>query len=135
LNESFANWLSDKIIEDFQPSWNIRAKSVHDRNYAMKGDSQLSTRRIRQPIESNNDIFNAFDPITYAKGAAVLGMFEQWMGEERFRQVLRRYLAKHADGNAATADFLAGLSAAEPGAGDAFSSFLDQAGLPLLSME
>jgi alanyl aminopeptidase len=135
LNESFANWLSDKIIERFQPSWNIRAKSVHDRNYAMKGDSQLSTRRIRQPIESNNDILNAFDPITYAKGAAVLGMFEQWLGEERFRAALQRYLTNHADGNATAAELLAELNTAERGAGDAFAGFLDQAGLPLLSME
>src|SRR6185369_10276283 len=135
LNESFATWLSDKIIERFQPSWNIRAKSVHDRNYAMKSDGQLSARRIRQPIESNNDILNAFDPITYAKGGAVLGMFEQWLGEERFRVALQRYLAKYADSNATAADFLAGLNAAEPGAGDAFAGFLDQAGLPLLSIE
>jgi len=135
LNESFANWLSDKIIERSDPSWNIHAKSVHDRNYAMKGDSLLSSRRIRQPIAGNDDIFNAFDPITYAKGAAVLGMFEQWIGEERFRVALQRYLAKYADANATATEFLAELSGMEPGAGDAFATFLDQAGLPLLSVE
>jgi hypothetical protein len=70
LNESFATWMSDKIIERLAPGWNIRAKSVHDRDRAMKSDGQLSARRIRQPIESRNDIFNAFDPITYAKGGA-----------------------------------------------------------------
>ena len=135
LNESFATWLSDKIIERFEPSWNIRAKSVLERNFAMKGDSLLSARRIRQPIVNNNDIFNAFDPITYAKGGAVLGIFEQWMGEERFRQALQRYLSKYADGNATAADFLAELSGVEPEAGGAFATFLDQAGLPLLSIE
>ncbi len=135
LNESFASWLSDKIIERFEPSWNIHAKSVQDRNYAMMGDSLLSSRRIRQPIDGNNDIFNAFVPITYAKGGAVLGMFEQWMGEDRFRLALQRYLAKFADGNATAADFLAELGGAQAGAGDAFATFLDQAGLPLLSME
>ena len=135
LNESFANWLSDKIIERFEPSWNIHAKSVHDRNWAMKNDALISARRIRQPIASNDDIFNAFDPITYAKGAAVLGMFEQWMGEDRFRDGLQRYLAKYADGNANAAEFLAELNGIEPGAGEAFATFLDQAGLPLLSVE
>jgi len=135
LNESFANWLSDKVIERFDASWSIHAKSVHDRNWAMKGDSLLSSRRIRQPIASNDDIFNAFDPITYAKGAAVLGMFERWMGEERFRLALQRYLAKYADSNASTAEFLAELNAFAPGADEAFASFLDQPGLPLLSLE
>jgi len=135
LNESFANWMSDKTIERFEPSWNIRAKSVHDRNWAMKTDGQLSARRIRQPIESNNDIFNAFDPITYAKGAAVLGMFERWMGEERFRAALQGYLVKYADRNATAAEFLAELGKLEPAAPDAFATFLEQAGLPLVSVE
>ena len=135
LNESFATWMSDKIIERFAPDWNVRAKSVHDRNWAMKGDSLVSARRIRQPIESNNDIVNAFDGITYQKGGAVLGMFERWMGEERFRQALQHYLGRYADGNATAADFLAELSAVEPAAGAAFATFLDQAGLPLVSVD
>ena len=135
LNESFATWMSDRIIERLDPSWNIRAKSVHERNWAMKTDGQLSARRIRQPIAGSDDIFNAFDPITYAKGGAVLGMFERWMGEDHFSAALQRYLRKYADGNATAADFLAELSAVEPAAGVAFASFLDQAGLPLVSFE
>lgn len=135
LNESFATWMSDKIIGRFEPSWRIRAKSVLERNYAMKSDSLVSARRIRQPIESNNDIVNAFDPITYAKGGAVLGMFERWLGEERFQRALQRYLVKYADRNATAAEFLAELNEVEPAAGEAFATFLDQAGLPLLSME
>jgi alanyl aminopeptidase len=135
LNESFATWLSDKISAQFAPAWEFRAKSVHERNWAMKNDALASARRIRQPIASNSDIFNAFDPITYAKGGAVLGMFERWLGEERFRQALQRYLARHADGVANAADFLAALSQVEPAAGAAFETFLEQAGLPLLSVE
>ncbi len=135
LNESFATWMADKTIDRFDPSWNIRAKSVLDRNYAMRSDSLVSARRIRQPIESSNDILNAFDPITYAKGGAVLGMFERWMGEDRFQRALQRYLVKYADRNATAAEFLAELSEAEPAAGEAFATFLDQAGLPLLSVD
>ena len=135
LNESFATWMSDKIIDRFQSGWDIRAKGVLDRNWAMKNDALASARRIRQPITDNGDIFNAFDPITYAKGGAVLGMFERWLGEERFRRVLQRYLEKHADGVAGAAEFLAALAAEEPAAGAAFATFLEQAGLPLVSME
>jgi cytosol alanyl aminopeptidase len=135
LNESFATWMAVKTIERFEPGWDFRAKSVLDRNYAMKNDALTSARRIRQPIESNSDIFNAFDPITYAKGGAVLEMFERWIGEERFRQALQRYLAKHADGVADAAAFLAALAAVQPGSDQAFASFLEQAGLPLVSVE
>jgi alanyl aminopeptidase len=135
LNESFATWLSDKISAQFAPAWEFRAKSVHERNWAMKNDALASARRIRQPIASNSDIFNAFDSITYAKGGAVLWMFERWLGEERFRQALQHYLARHADGVANAADFLSALSQVEPAAGAAFETFLEQPGLPLLSVE
>ena len=135
LNESFATWMSDKIIEQFEPGWNIRSRSVLDRDWAMMNDALASARRIRQPIRSNDDIYNAFDPITYAKGGAVLWMFERWIGEERFRQTLQRYLARHADGVANAHDFLAELASTEPAAGAAFATFLEQAGLPLLSIE
>ena len=37
-----------------------------------------------------DDIVNAFDDITYQKGAAVIRMFESWMGEEEFRKVCTR---------------------------------------------
>jgi alanyl aminopeptidase len=122
-------------MERFAPAWDFRARSVHERNWAMKNDALASARRIRQPIQNNSDIFNAFDPITYAKGGAVLWMFERWLGEERFRQALQHYLARHADGIANAAAFLAALSQVEPVAGAAFETFLEQAGLPLLSIE
>jgi len=135
LNESFATWMADRITERFEPSWSIAAKSVLDRNWAMRTDALLSARRIRQPIESNNDISNAFDPITYAKGGAVLGMFENWLGEARFRAALQRYLRKHANGNATADDFLAALAGVEPLAGRGFATFLDQPGLPIVTIE
>jgi puromycin-sensitive aminopeptidase len=45
-----------------------------------------------------------FDTLTYTKGGAVLRMLEQWLGPERFRDGIRRYLAAHAYGNTETHD-------------------------------
>ena len=83
----------------------------------MENDGLVSARRVRQPIESNHDIANAFDGITYNKGSALLNMFETFMGPEKFHQGVRRYLAKYAWKNATSADFLeslAGDDAASP---------------------
>jgi alanyl aminopeptidase len=115
----------------------------------MSADSLLAARRIREPIVTDGDIDGAFDAITYAKGQAVLEMFEAWIGPAAFQAGVRRYLARHAGGTATTADFLAALSEAASasdvalvrdalGAGAidlraAFSSFLDQAGVPMVS--
>ena len=71
----------------------------------MDNDSLHSARRIRQPITSNDDIVNAFDPITYAKGKAVLGMLEDWLGPSVFQRGLTRHLRAHAHGTAVAADF------------------------------
>ena len=134
LNESFATWFADKIADRHDPSWGVKVRSLVWRGEAMANDGLASARKIRQPIESNSDIANAFDSITYTKGGAVLAMFEAWMGEDRFRHALRRYLAKHAHATATAADFLAELNAEDPRSGTAFATFLEQPGVPLVSM-
>jgi alanyl aminopeptidase len=136
LNEAFASWISDKIITGWHPEWGGEVGKVQSRNGVMQADALASARRIRQPIVSSHDIENAFDGITYQKGEAVIGMFEAYLGPDRFRAGVRRYLEGHAYGNASARDFLAAIS--EPGGRDpvpaAFSTFLDQPGFPLLTV-
>ena len=76
----------------------------------MGADSRSTARMIRQPIVTKHDIDAAFDGITYAKGAAVLSMFEAWLGEKKFRQAIRNYIKEHAFKNATAEDFFAALS-------------------------
>ncbi|HEX9577875.1 MAG TPA: M1 family aminopeptidase, partial [Myxococcales bacterium] len=134
LNEAFATWMASKVLETYQPKWNEPAEREYSMNGAMQQDRLMSARRIRQPIESEGDIKTAFDSITYQKGAAVIAMFEQWVGPLRFRSGVQRYLREHADGNATATEFLAAISAeAGKEVAPAFSTFLDQPGLPLVS--
>ncbi|HSC23116.1 MAG TPA: M1 family metallopeptidase [Casimicrobiaceae bacterium] len=131
LNEAFATWFADKTVDAWQPGYERGAGRVHGRAYAIEADSLPSARRIREPIVTRGDIFNAFDAITYQKGASVIGMFEGWLGEATFRRGVQAYLAQHRFANATAADFLDALSAAsaQPVA-PAFSTFLDQNGVP-----
>ncbi len=135
LNEAFASWMENKIVERWRPDWHMEVTAAEDMLGVMAQDRLASTRKIRQPIESDNDIANAFDGITYQKGAAVISMFEHWIGEERFRNGVRLYVRENADKSATVQQFLSALSRA--GARDvtpAFSSFLDQTGTPVVSM-
>jgi alanyl aminopeptidase len=93
LNESFASFLGSKITEQFKPEWDERLDRLMRREDAMSADSLVSARRIRQPITTSDDIVNAFDPITYAKGQSVLTMIESWVGPSVFQRGLHRYLA------------------------------------------
>jgi alanyl aminopeptidase len=134
LNEAFATWMETKIVNEWRPSWNVDVSAVEDKLGAMHLDRLASARKIRQPIESADDIANAFDGITYQKGAAIINMFEHWLGADRFRDGVRLYMREYADKSATSGEFLAALS---KGAGEdiapAFSTFLNQPGVPVIS--
>jgi alanyl aminopeptidase len=134
LNEAFATWMTPNILEVWQPTWNAVEDRVHSRNGALGNDEIVSARRIRQPIVSNDDIQNAFDGITYEKGASVIRMFELWVGKDKFRKGVQRYLREHAFGNGTATQFLAAISAeAGRDVSAPFSTFLEQAGAPIIS--
>ncbi len=141
LNESFASWMETKITEGMFPEWRVDVARVNGRAGAMDVDGLTTSRRIHEPIVVVDDIETAFDGITYAKGEAVLTMFEAYMGPEAFQAGVRAYLAAHRDGTATSSDLVSALAAALPD-GDAaaraqftssFLSFIDQPGVPLVS--
>ena len=133
LNEGFASWTSNKIVNEYHPEWHADVSALNSYQGAMQSDSLVSTRRVRQPIESKDDIINAFDSITYDKGSALLNMFESYMGRERFRAGIHRYLTKYSWKNATSAEFLAALAGDDTSVAAAFSTFLDQPGVPLVT--
>lgn len=136
LNEAFATWVEEKIIAHLFPDWHVDATALAGKYVAMGKDSLLAARKIRQPIEHIGDIGNAFDPITYQKGSAVITMFEQYLGEKVFQQGVKQYMQKHAWGNATSAQFVAAISAAAGrDIGPAFDTFLNRGGVPLMKVD
>jgi alanyl aminopeptidase len=136
LNEGFATWMAGKIVAQWKPEWGGEDENASRRSEAMAADSLASSQPVRRPIHNNGDISSAFDGISYAKGGSLLSMFETWMGAERFRKGVQRYLKTHAWGNATSADFLAALAAeGAPEVAKSFATFLDQPGVPVVSAE
>jgi alanyl aminopeptidase len=131
LNEGFANWVGSKVSARFEPAWHEELSEIAERNNALGEDRLVSARQIRQPIKGTGDILNAFDSITYDKGASVLNMFEGYLGTEVFLRGVREYLKEHAFGNATSGEFAAAISkAAGKDVTAAFASFLEQPGAP-----
>ena len=87
LNESFASWMETKIVERWKPEWDLDVGAVGGKSRVMGADSLDSARTIRQPIESANDIANAFDgnyfPDVAAGGEPVV-QWARWHPDERF---------------------------------------------------
>ncbi|HYP05075.1 MAG TPA: M1 family aminopeptidase, partial [Bryobacteraceae bacterium] len=135
LNEAFATWMTERIMEGLFPDWKVDVEAVEEKNKVMKADTLLSARKVRQPIEGEGDIGSAFDSITYKKGSAVIRMFENYVGAEAFRKGVQSYMRKHAWGSATAADFLAAITAASgKNVSREFSTFLDRTGVPLLAV-
>ena len=136
LNGSFATWMQQKIEGEIHPDWHAHLDRIMGGQRAMQNDSLASARMIRQPINGNGDIETAFDGITYQKGAAVLGMFESFVGPDVFQKGMRAYIKAHAFGNANANDLVDAIATAA-GRGEAFrkafKSFLNQNGVPLVA--
>lgn len=135
LNESFANWMGFRIGNEWRPALNIRAGAVQEGFDAMRTDALVAGRPIRQPIKTNSQIDEAFDSITYGKGGHVVAMIAGYMGDDKFRDGVRRYMAAHRYGNATSTEFFAAMAEAsgDPRIVPAMQSFTDQQGVPLLT--
>ena len=131
LNEGFANWVERKVSAKFDASWHDELAEVGTRDEALDADSLVSARQIRQPIETQGDVLNAFDGITYDKGASVLNMFESYLGSDVFMTGVRQYLEDHKWGSATSTDFAKAISKASgKDVNAAFATFLEQPGAP-----
>ncbi len=136
LNEAFATWMGTRIVQEVDPGLQADLERVAGTAHIMRLDSQVNTRAVRQKIRHGGDVQNAFDGITYGKGAAVLRMIESWLGPEAFRAGVREYLKAHAYGNAKTSDLLLALgAAADKPVAETIGRFLDQPGTPMVNMK
>jgi aminopeptidase N len=134
LNEGFATWAEAKIVDAWKPSFGARLEQVSGVEGVMDTDAMKSARAVREPVRSTSDAMEAFDGITYDKGAAVLRMLEAWLGEGTFQRGVQRYLADHAWRNATAADLFQALDYVSAMRVDELAqSFLDQPGVPLVT--
>ncbi len=106
LNESFASFMESKFAHMIQPGWQFETDVMLGAHEAMLIDQIKSVRRIHEPVNSVDSISAAFDEITYQKGAAILAMAENEMGEETFKNTVRSFLKERAHGTMTTEDFL-----------------------------
>ncbi len=137
LNESFATWMANVTMQKWNPEFGFERSMVRGGHGVMNQDLFADTRQIREPIRHNGDIDNAFDGITYQKGGAVLQMFEAYVGAEDFQQGVRAYMKKYAFGHASAQDFIGEIEShsTKENIKAAFNSFLNQKGVPLVSVD
>lgn len=133
LNEGFATWMANKVVDQVQPELEVRDGFLGWLSWAMWEDSQPTARAMRQDVRTQTDTFRAFSGLTYAKGAAVLDMIENWVGHATFQRGIRSYLTQHAWKTTTSHDLFAALESAQP-VQSVMDSFTSQPGVPLVGI-
>ncbi len=115
LNEAFATYMALCCLDDFKPEYQCWLGFSRDRETALALDGLHTTRPIEFPVRTPDEVDSMFDALTYEKGASLLRMLEQYLGTERFREGVRRYLAAHRYANTETTDLWDAIEEAAEG--------------------
>lgn len=137
LNEGFATWLEGRTTAKLHPEWDIdKTGPAYVSRAAMGRDAYATTHPVVQKVDTVEQASQAFDGITYEKGSAVIGMLEDYVGADAWRDGVRRYIAKRAYGNAVTGDLWQEIDAAAPGKHflQVAHDFTLQPGVPLIKV-
>ena len=121
LNEGFARWMQTFAADDLHPQWQtgLLASSIFERG--KEADAGSSTHPVVQQVLTADQADQAFDNITYDKGAAILTMMNAYVGRDHFRAGVRRYMQAHAFGNTVDSDL--------------WTLMQQEAGKPILAIE
>jgi aminopeptidase N len=135
LNEGFASWMAAKATDRLHPDWKPWLGSMAGRETALGLDVLPTTHPVVTHLADVTQANQAFDSITYQKGQAVIRMVEAYVGEDAFREGVRRYMKKHAYGSTVTSDLWTEIEAAagQP-VRDIARDFLEQPGVPLIEV-
>jgi aminopeptidase N len=131
LNEGFATWAAAKMVDRWRPSFGATLEQIAGTQGVMDVDALDSARAVREPVRSTAEAKEAFDGITYDKGAAVLRMIESWLGADTFRRGVQQYLKENAWKNARAEDLFKAIDfVSAQHVGPLAAAFLDQPGVP-----
>ena len=134
LNEGFASWITDRTVTKLHPEWNTALSGLSRREWAMAQDALETTQPVVRHVETVEQMRP--DAITYQKGAAVIGMVEEYVGRKAWADGVRNYMKKHAYGNAVSDDLWTQIEAAARKPVKAIAhDFTLQPGVPLIRVE
>ncbi|XP_030759010.1 aminopeptidase N-like isoform X1 [Sitophilus oryzae] len=144
LKEGFATYLMYLGVDHAEPSWKIMEEFIPSEiQRAMSVDRLEYSRPISYEFINSRQIKQAFDDISYAKGASIIRMMNHFLGEDTFKTGLIKYLEKFKFGNADRDDLFDSLTEEAHRSGallpnetvnEIMSTWTEQAGFPVINV-
>ncbi|VEN41546.1 unnamed protein product [Callosobruchus maculatus] len=111
LKEGFATYLEYFGVDSANPDWKIAEEFLLTETHrAMGVDALESARAISFEVKNSKQIRQAFDDISYAKGACIIRMMNNFLGEAVFKTGLINFLHKYQYGVADREDLFTSLT-------------------------
>uniref|UniRef100_A0A8C9H5A7 Aminopeptidase n=1 Tax=Piliocolobus tephrosceles TaxID=591936 RepID=A0A8C9H5A7_9PRIM len=110
LNEGFANYMELIAVNATYPELQFDDHFLDVCFEVITKDSLNSSRPISKPAETPTQIQEMFDEVSYNKGACILNMLKDFLGEEKFQKGIIQYLKKFSYRNAKNDDLWNSLS-------------------------
>lgn len=138
LNESFATLMEYIAVDALHPEWNIWLDfASNEAVAALRRDSIDGVQAVQVDVHHPDEISTLFDgAIVYAKGARLLRMLQQYVGDTAFQQGLKHYFTDFAYGNTEADDLWNAIAAASgKDIVTIMNTWISQPGYPVLNVE
>ncbi|KXZ75511.1 Puromycin-sensitive aminopeptidase-like Protein [Tribolium castaneum] len=136
LNEGYASFVEYLCVDHLFPEYDIWTQFVNDTYIrALELDCLKNSHPIEVPVGHPSEIDEIFDDISYNKGASVIRMLHNYIGDEDFRKGMNLYLTRHQYKNTFTEDLWAALEeASNKPVGAVMSTWTKQMGFPVIKV-
>ncbi|KAJ8022253.1 Glutamyl aminopeptidase [Holothuria leucospilota] len=144
LNEGFATYAEYIGSSYVEPTWQMREQFVIMDLYDVFGVDQIvSSHPIVVDVNRPEEIIEVFDTIPYSKGASVIRMLNDFIGDKSFQEGLTIYFTDFAEANAKSSDLWASFQTAYNANGgdpsvdiaEVMDTWTKQMGFPVVKVE
>jgi len=138
LNESFANLMEYRAVDELYPQWDIWRDFVQrEVGSALSRDSLPNVQAVQTEVTHPDQLASLFDPsIVYAKGGSLLNMVRNLIGEDAFRAGLKSYFEEFRYQNTVADDLWHHLQqASRVDVGSLMKNWLTKPGFPVIDVE
>ncbi|XP_068751963.1 puromycin-sensitive aminopeptidase-like [Montipora capricornis] len=136
LKEGFASWIEYLLVDHCFPEFDVWTQFVStDFARALRLDALHNSHPIEVTVGDPGEIDEIFDTISYNKGASIIRMLHQYIGDHDFKKGLNHYLRTFEYSAASTVDLWSSLShASSKPVAAVMDTWTKQMGYPVLSV-